>query len=327
MKLLDDEFESYENLTYEKINGTRFRMRDEKLGKEMEFNLKGIDFSSYLPAQALHQKLEDMNDYKYTDGYGFYLDGYAELAIFGFMNDDSTQSEFVIGETYQFGQYKFEISPPTDLFRYLTWSDDESKIDFDTIKLTGVTKESFVVDIEKALLYLGTRYKEDFYEEYSQFLYPQLMDLREVGMIYEPFDYTNVSAKLDWHSPILSNIALFNQGESTDNYNFFAYYRFIETFFEDGNEVDQLIKLVESIDTTELLEFAKEHALINVNGTKKTLARELYAIRNNYVHHKLSRVRIFDPTHNIPIPVLIKWRVVTKEIAIQLLNLHGEIKT
>ena len=325
MKLLDDEFESYETLTYEKINGTRFRISDTKSGKNMVFNLNGIDYDSYLPMDAFHQKLESMNDYKYAEGYGFYLEGYAEFAIGGFLRDGGC-AEFEKKKTYRFGQYEFEVSPPTDLFSYLTWNDDESKdSEFDTIKLTGVAKESFVVDIEKALLYLGTHFKLDFEEEYSQFYYPQLMDLREVGMLYEPFDYTAISTELDWHSPALRNIALFNEGESTDNYNFFPYYRFIETFFEEGREEDQLIELVESINAVELIVFAAQHKLINGNGTAKSLARGLYAIRNNYVHHKLNRVRLFDPTHNIPTPVLAKWRVIAKEIAIQLLNVHGKL--
>lgn len=325
MKILDYQFEKYKNLIYEKVNGTRFLMKDLKSGKEMEFNLKGIDSERYLPMDAFQRKLESMNDYKYTEGYGFYLNGSAEFAIGGFLRGGGC-AEFEKEKLYCFGKYEFEVSPPTDLFRYLTWADDESKDpDFDTIKLTGVAKDTFVIDIEKAILYLGTNFKLDYEEEYGQFHYPQLMDLREAGMLYEPFDYTEVGEELDWNSPVLKNIGLYNQGESTDNYNFFSYYRFIETFFEKGPEEDQLIELVESVDTTEIIEFAKKHELINENGTAKSLAKELYSVRNSYVHHKLTKVRIFDPTHNIPTPLLLKWRVVTKEIAIQLLNLHGKL--
>lgn len=325
MKILDDTFEKYKNLIYEKVNGTRFSMSDLKSGKKMVFNLKGIDYDRYLPMAAFHQKLEDMNDYKYIKGYGFYLNESAEFAIGGFLRDGGCD-EFEKEKVYHFGQYDFEVSTPTDLFRYLTWNDDESKDpDFDTIKLRGVSKDSLVIDVEKAMLYIGTHFKWYYGEEYQQFYYPQLMDLREAGMPYEPFDYTKVIEELDWHSPVLKNIGLYNEGESTDNYNFFSYYRFIETFFEEGPEEDQLIELVESVDTTKLVEFAKEYGLINKNGTSKSLAKALYAIRNSYVHHKLRRVREFELTHNIPVSLLLKWRVVAKEVAIQLLNLHGKI--
>ncbi len=271
--------------------------------------------------------MKKLNDYEYTNGYGFYLDGYAEFGITGFVEEESGRSSFEIGKMYRFGNYKFEISEPSSLFSFLTYFEDESKVEFYTIKLYGVSHEKFVLEVEKALFYMGFQFKDDIDEEYSEFLYPRIYDLREMSMTFEYFDYTEMEKNLDWNSPFLNNISLFNQGESTDYYNFFAYYRFMETFFGVGNEENELIGLLESIDGTKLLEFAKKHTLIEANGTIKSLAKALYQVRNNYVHHKLRRNRLFDPTFNIPVTVLAKWRVVTREVAIQLLNKNGKAKS
>lgn len=322
MKLLDDEFKSYDDLSYKKINGAKFQLDDKRLNKQVFFNLKGVTITPYLHKESLHQKLKKMNDYEYIHGHGYYLDGYTEFGVIGFMEEEGYLSSFEIGKVYSFGGYHFEVSPRSELFSFLTWYEDESKHDFHTLKLNGVSRESFPVEIEKALFYIGTKFSEDIEEEYREFLYPRIIDFRMVGITAESFDYTEINLNLDWNSPIANNLSLFNQGESTDDYNFFAYYRFLETFFGEGNEEDELIALVESINVTELLEFAKKYLLIEANGTAKSLAKSLYQVRNNYIHHKLNRERIFDPTFNIPVQILTKWKVITKEMAIQLLNLH-----
>jgi hypothetical protein len=325
MELLDHELEGYDDLSYEKVNGTRFQLKDKRINKQVVFNLKGVTITPFLHTESLLEKLEKMNDFKYVEGHGYYLDGYAEFSITGFMDNMDGQiyrGSLEIGKVYSFGDYQFEISTRSDLFSFLTWFEDESKYEFYTIKLYGVNKEKFSIEIEKSLFYIGTKFLDDIDEEYREFLYPRIMDFRMVGITTELFKYTEIDLSIDWNSPITNNLSLFNHGESTDDYNFFAYYRFIETFFGNGNEEDELIALVESINATQLLEFAKDNLLIEANGTKKSLAKSLYQIRNNYIHHKLSRERIFDPTFNIPIQILTKWKVVTKEISIQLLNLH-----
>ncbi|MCA4158027.1 hypothetical protein [Priestia megaterium] len=322
MELLERALDGYNGLSYEKINGSKFQMEDEQLRKKVVFNLKGVNITPYLHMESFQEKLKNMNDYDYVNGHGYYLDGYAEFGIIGFMDEDNPHATFEIGKVYSFGSYHFEISPRSELFSFLTWYEDESKSDFNTLKLNGVSKENFPIEIEKALFYIGNNFSEDIVEEYREFLYPRIIDFREVGMTAELFNYTKVDQDLDWGSPITNHLSLFNQGESSDNYNFFAYYRFMETFFGEGNEVDELTMLVESIDVTELLMFAKKYGLIESNGTAKSLAKSLYQVRNNYIHHKLSRERIFDPTFNIPVYILTKWKVITKEMAIQLLNLH-----
>lgn len=322
MELLESELEGYDELSYKKINGTKFQLDDKRLKKKVVFNLKGVTITRYLLMESLHEKLEKMNDYEYVDGHGYYLDGYAEFGITGFMDEEGERGSFEIGKVYSFGNYHFEVSPRSDLFSFLTWYQDESKFEFNTLKLNGVSKENFSVEIEKALFYIGTKFSEDIQEEYKEFLYPRIVDFREVGTIAEIFDYTAIDLDLYWNSPITSNLSLFNQGESSDNYNFFAYYRFMETFFGEDNEEDELTALVKSIEVTGLLVFAKKYGLIEDNGTANSLAKSLYQVRNNYIHHKLSRARIFDPTFNIPVHILTKWKVITKEMAIQLLNLH-----
>jgi len=322
MKLLDDKLESYDDLSYTKINGTTFQLDDKRLNKQVVFNLKGVTITPYLHMEILHKKLKKMNDYEYVEGHGYYLDGYAEFGITGFMDQEGYRGSFEIGKIYSFGDYHFEVSPRSDLFSFLTWYEDESKYDFHTLKLNGVSKESFSIEIEKALFYIGAKFSEDIEEEYREYFYPRIVDFRMVGITAELFDYTEIDLNLDWSSPIANNLSLFNQGESSDDYNFFAYYRFMETFFGTGTEEDELTALVESIDVKELLDFAKKYLLIEANGTAKSLAKSLYQVRNNYIHHKLSRERIFDPTFNIPVQILTKWKVITKEMAIQLLNLH-----
>ncbi|KZR59790.1 hypothetical protein [Pseudobacillus badius] len=325
MKGLDDKLKGYDDLSYEKINGTRFQLKDKQLNKRVVFNLKGVTITPFIHTDSLIEKLEKMNDFKYVEGHGFYLDGYAEFSITGFMDymdEQIYRGSFEIGKVYSFGSYHFEISTRSDLFSFLTWFEDESKSDFYTLKLYGVSKEKFSIEIEKSLFYIGAKFLDDIDEEYREFLYPRIMDFRMVGITTELFNYTEIDLSIDWSSPITNNLSLFNHGESTDDYNFFAYYRFIETFFGDGNEEDELIALVESIDVTELLGFAKDNQLIEANGTEKSLAKLLYQIRNNYIHHKLSRERLFDPTFNIPIQILTKWKVITREMAIQLFNLH-----
>jgi hypothetical protein len=322
MKLLDDELNGYDDISYNKLNGTKFRLIDKRLNKQLVFNFKGVTISPYLHKESLHEKLKKMNDYEYVNGHGYYLDGYAEFGITGFMDQDDYHGSFEIGKVYSFSNYHFEVSPRSDLFSFLTWYEDESKFDFYTLKLYGVSKESFSVEIEKALFYIGAKFTEDIEEEYREFLYPRIVDFRMVGINAELFNYTDIDLNLDWSSPIANNLSLFNQGESSDDYNFFAYYRFIETFFGKGNEEDELTELVESLDVKVLLEFAKKHQLIEANGTAKSLAKSLYQVRNNFIHHKINRERIFDPTFNIPVQILIKWKVITKEMAIQLLNLH-----
>lgn len=329
IELLNKAIERYEDLSYEILNGSRFVMKDNRLSKEFEFKLKRIDVSnpSFLAKDKYHNELKQLNDYEYKNGYGFYLDGYAEFGVTGFMDENTDGSSFEIGKLYRFGNYEFEISKPSSLFSFLTHFEDESKFDFHTIKLRGVSREKFVLEVEKAIFYIGVQFKADIVEEYSELLYPRIFDFREMSMTFEYFDYTEMETNLDWNSQIMDNISLFNQGESTDYYNFFTYYRFMETFFGVGNEENELIGLVESIKGTKLLGFAKEHMLIEANGTAKSLAKALYRIRNNYVHHKLRGSRLFDPTFNIPVTVLAKWRVVTREIAIQLLNKHGKEKS
>ena len=322
MKLLDDKLEVYDDLSYKKINGTKFKLDDKRLNKQVVFNLKGVTITPFLHMESLHQKLKKMNDYEYVQGHGYYLDGFTEFGVTGFMEEKGYLSSFEIGKVYSFGGYHFEVSSRSDLFSFLTWYEDESKHEFYTLKLYGVSRDSFPIEIEKALFYIGTRFSEDFEEEYREFLYPRIVDFRMVGITVESFDYTEIDLNLDWNSPIVNNLSLFNQGESTDDYNFFAYYRFLETFFGEGIEEDELILLVESINVKELLEFAKRNLLIETNGTAKSLAKTLYKVRNNYIHHKLNRDRIFDPTFNIPVQILTKWKVITKEMAIQLLNLH-----
>lgn len=325
MKLLDDELEGYDDLSYKKINGTKFQLDDKRLNKQVSFNLKDVIITPFLHTESLLVKMEKMNDFKYVKGHGYYLDGYSEFSITGFMDEMDGQlyrGSFEIGKVYSFGSYQFEVSTRSDLFSFLTWFEDESKFDFHTLKVYGVSSERFSIEIEKTLFYIGAKFLDDIDEEYREFLYPRIMDFRMVGTTNELFNYTEIDLSIDWNSPITNNLSLFNQGESTDDYNFFTYYRFIETFFGDGNEEYELTILVESIDATELLEFAKDNLLIEANGTEKSLAKSLYQVRNNYIHHKLSRERIFDPTFNIPIQLLTKWKVITREMAIQLLNLH-----
>ncbi|GGE76126.1 hypothetical protein [Priestia taiwanensis] len=327
MLLLDNELNNYSDLSYQKISGEKFQIIDHKFQKEVVFNLKNTTTTSHLQKEKLHKEklhedLEKMNNYRYVSGHGYFLDGYSEVSITGFMEQENYHGLFEIGKTYSFGSYHFEIGSKSELFSFLTSYEDESKYDFYTLKLNGVSKDTFSLEIEKALFYIGSKFSEDIEQEYREFLYPRVIDFRTVGVTSELFNYTEINLNLDWGSPIVSNLSSFNQGESSDDYNFFAYYRFIETFFGTGNEENELIMLVESIDSKELLTFSKEHRLIQNNGTAKSLAKSLYQTRNNYIHHKLNKKRTFDPTFNLPVQALTKWKVITREIAIQLLNLH-----
>ncbi|MFP3790851.1 hypothetical protein [Bacillus subtilis] len=319
---LNNHLERYEHLTLKKINGSRYRLQDECVNKSLSFNLKGIEVeSNYMNMKKLHLKFENSNDYKYFDGHGFCIEDYAEFGITGFFDEEFDYTSFETDVCYSFGKYKFIVSDPSNLFQFLTWFEDETKFDYKTIKLFGTSQDTALKDLEKAVFYIGSKFLEDD-EAYKEFLYPRIVDLREVGVTAVPFNYTEINLNINWDSPIANNLSLFNYGESTDHYNFFAYYRFIETFFDTGNEEDELIALVESIDNDELLIFAKDHNLIEANGTAKTLAKTLYKVRNNYVHHKLRKERIVDPYFNVPVAILSKWKVISREIAIQLLNIN-----
>lgn len=325
MEILDKLFNRYETMTYERLSSNRFMLKDSQIEKEATFNLRGVDLTEgFIPTKTFHNKIASVNDFAYIDGHGFYLDGYAEFKITGFWDDEGYKGEFEgFNKEHQIGHTRFELSEPSDLFDFLTRFEDETKVDYSSIKLTGVTEENVLVELEKALFCLAHTYSEYIIEEYKEFLYPRIVDMREVGMLMEEFDYTEIDLDLDWSSPYFRSLSQFNQGESSDTYDTFAFYRFIESFFGEEKEEDEIIGLVESIDHQELVTYASNHHLIDSNNaTAKSLAKQLYQVRNNYVHHKLKGKRLFEPSFNVPVAVLSKWKVVTREIAIQLLNKH-----
>lgn len=312
MATVEKELAGYENLAYDKDRNNRYVLTDKQIKKSVTLDKGDLKLEKMA---EFHQQLEHKNDFTYKNGYGFYLDGYVEFGVIGFM-DKKSRTSFEHGKRYKMGELEFEVSPKSDMFHFFTWFEDKSHMESNTLKLYGASKEGFLSDIEKALFLMGVRFEEEFIEEYGEFFYPRILDIRESNIPCESFEFTEVNENLDWSCPITGNLALFNQGEATSRYNFFAFYRFIETFIQTGREADELTSLLRSLDTKQLLAFAKETRLIEQNGNVVELANALYTIRNRYVYERPGD----EPDGNIPVEEMAKWKVVTKEMAIQLLN-------
>lgn len=312
MTTLEKELEGYPDLSCRQARHNRLALWDANIKKEVEFARNDMtlqDMDSFI------QKLTAKNDFEYKNGYGYYLDGFTEFGVIGFM-DKGTSTSFEHGKRYQLGGVEFEISRKSDLFHFLTWFEDKSHMESDTLKIYGVSKESYISDIEKALFYLGMRFADEFIEEYGKFFYPRILDIRDTDIPCESFQFTNIRTDLDWSCPATGNLALFNQGEATSRYNFFAFYRFIETFIQTGRETEELSRLMKDLETTDILAFAKETRLVEPEGKEADLAKALYDVRNRYIYE----VPGGEPDGKIPVEEMQKWKVVTKEIAIQLLN-------
>lgn len=312
MTTLTKELAGYKNLDYEKVADNRFTLRDKELGKTVEFEMSDLSLTDMT---RFHENIQEKNDFEYQHGYGFYLEGYTEFGVIGFM-DKASRTSFEHGKRYPLGNLEFEVSKKSDLFHFLTWFEDKSQMESNTLKVYGVTKESYSSDIEKALFMMGVRFEDEFLEEYGEFFYPRILDIRESDIPCESFEFTEVSANLDWSCPVTGNLALFNQGESTSRYNFFAFYRFIETFIKTGRETEELTALLKSLQTEQLLGFAKETRLIDEDGDVEELAKLLVEMRNRYVYERPGD----EPDGKIQVEEMAKWKVITKEIAIQLLN-------
>lgn len=325
MQILDDEFKDFKDLSYERKSSNRFILKDNQNNNEIVFNTKKMKLPKEgIIWEEMLESFESSNDFSYISGHGFYLEGYAEFKITGFWDDDGFKEESSeLNKRYIMGNTSFELGCPSNLFDYITRFEDETKVDYLSIKLFGLNKENILLELEKAIFLLAQTYSEFIMEEYREFLYPRIVDIREVGCITEPFTYTDIDLDFDWSSPHFQSISQFNQGESSDSYDYFGYYRFIESFFGDNKEEDEIVSLVESINYQNLVDYASQNQLIDKNNaTPKALARKLYQVRNNYVHHKLKGTRLFDPTFNVPVLYLSKWKVVSREIAIQLMNKH-----
>ena len=319
MTTLEKELAGYSNLDYQQVSYNRYALRDKLLKKSVELEKDDLNEEDMT---TFHRTLEDKNDFQYKHGYGFYLDGYTEFGVIGFM-DKKSRTSFEHGKRYPLGDLEFEVSGKSDLFHFFTWFEDESQMESSTLKLYGVTKESYTADIEKALFYMGVRFEDEFLEEYGEFFYPRILDIRESDIPCDSFEFTDVSENLDWTCPVTGNLALFNQGESTSRYNFFAFYRFIETFIKTGRETQELTRILEQLETEQLLAFAKETRLIEPDGKEEELAKALYEIRNRFVYERPGA----EPDGKIPVEEMAKWKVITKEMAIQLLNSNCSIQS
>lgn len=317
MNALSKELTGYKNLDYEKVAGNRFSLHDKALEKSVEFEMNDM---SPTDMARFHQNLEEKNDFKYEDGYGFYLNGYTEFGVTGFMDKESPTS-FEHGKRYPLGTMEFEVSKKSDLFHFFTWFQDKSQIESNTLKIYGVEKGTYTADIEKALFNMGVRFEEEYLLEYGEFFYPRILDIRESDYPFASFQYTDVISNLDWSCPVTGNLALFNQGEVTSRYNFFAFYRFIETFIGTGKEEEALVNLLKPLDTSQILAFAKETRLIAEDDKEEELVKELFEFRNRYVYAEPGQ----EADGNIPVEMMAKWKIVTKELAIQLLNLNCSI--
>lgn len=312
MTTLEKEIAEYPDLNSRLARHNRIAIWDANIKKEIEFAKNDMTLDNM---EHFFQKLTAKNDFEYKNGYGFYLDGYTEFGVIGFM-DKGANTSFEHGKRYPMGEVEFEVSRKSDLFHFLTWHEDKSHMESDTLKIYGSTKESYVSDIDKALFFMGIRFANEFIEEYGKFFYPRILDIRDTDEPCDSFEFSSIRTDLDWSCPATGNLALFNQGESTSRYNFFAFYRFIETFIQTGRETEELSRLMKKLETARILEFAKETRLIEVDGKEADLAKALYDVRNQYIYE----VPGGEPDGRIPVEQMKKWKVVAKEISIQLLN-------
>ena len=302
--------EGYEQISMEQTGTNEWTLTDKQLGKSAAFESEDITLTTM---KQVIQRLAERNDFQYINGQGFYLKGYAEVGIVGFMDEDD-QSIFKIGKTYSVGGIEFEVSKKSDLFHFLTWFEDKSRLETLTLKLNGVNKENFSEEIEKVIFYMGTKYKEQMLDDCGDFAYPRTIDVRVSDIPCDEFRYSAINMNIDWSSLEANHLALFNQGETSDNSNFFSYYRFIETFLGEEKSLAELQRRLSTLHPGRILAFAKEAKLIEEHESVEALGEALYEVRNRYVNEQE------EDAGYVPFNELGKWKVVTKEVAIQLLN-------